>query len=71
MRTLFLVAIATILLVIAFFALFPEEALGVVGDVGGPYTIGLTMDDRATHIRWIVGVVSFIAALSTYVRAFT
>jgi len=70
-RTLLLTVFATVLLAIAFFAFFPEMALTMLADGGGPRTVSLVMDDKATDIRWIIGVVSFCAAVGTYVRAFT
>jgi hypothetical protein len=71
MRALILVILATLLLAVAFFAFFPQESLVLLGDVGGPRTVGLKMDDTATHVLWVIGGASLVAAISAYMKAFT
>lgn len=71
MRALMLVVLATMLLAVAFFAFFPQESLVLLGDVGGPRTLGLKMDDLATHVLWVIGGASLVVAIGTYAKAFT
>ena len=65
------IAFATLLLAIAFAAFFPYFAVGVVGDLTGVHTIGLSVDDKTQDVLWFVGAAAFFVALRFYMTAFT
>lgn len=64
------IAFASLLLVVAFAAFFPQVAVTEIGDFFGMHTIAFSIDDTATDILSVIGAVSFFAAIAIYVKAF-